>query len=429
MTKISYVEPDSLASDAGIEPGDYLVNVNGKEIKDVLEFRFVTADEEYQITIKKADGSYEVIDIINEYDEEFGVEFENPLMTKARSCANKCIFCFIDQMPSGMRETLYFKDDDSRLSFLQGNYITMTNLSDKDLNTIAEMKMSPINVSVQCTEPDLRISMLGNKKAGKLLEQLKVLADADIVINCQIVLCRNINDKEHLDRTIADLENFFPSVFSVSIVPVGLTKYRDGLYELDGFDKDSSIEVIEQISKWQEKFLEKYGKRTVYLADEFYIMAEKDFPEYEEYEEFPQLENGVGMIKAFEDEFIEGLSDTEEVYFKKCSVATGVLSEEFISGLVSKIKGIDCKVYAIKNEFFGERITVSGLVTGGDLINQLKNKELGDYLLISDNMLRNSTDVFLDDVTVPDVEKELNVKVLIVRSGCDFAEKLTKDLK
>lgn len=429
MTKISYVEPGSLAFDAGIEAGDYLVYVNGKEIKDVLEFRFVTADEEYQITVKKADGTYEVIDIINEYDEEFGIEFENPLMTKARSCANKCVFCFIDQMPKGMRETLYFKDDDSRLSFLQGNYITMTNLSDKEIKTIADMKLSPINVSVQCTEPELRTYMLGNKKAGKLLEQLEILASADIIINCQIVLCPGINDKEHLDRTIADLERFFPSVYSVSIVPVGLTKYRDGLCNIPGFEKESSAEVIEQVTEWQNKFLEKYGKRTVYLADEFYIMAEKDFPDYEEYEEFPQLENGVGMIKVFEDEFLCELETVGEVHYKKCSVATGILAESFIKGLVLKIQGIDCNVYSIRNEFFGERITVSGLVTGGDLIKQLKDKELGDYLFISENMLRDSTDVFLDDITVPDVEKELGVKVLIVRSGCDFAEKLTMDLE
>ena len=429
MTKISYVEPDSLAFEAGIEAGDFLVNVNGKEIKDVLEFRFVTADEEYQVTIKKADGTYEVIDIINEYDEEFGIEFENPLMTKARSCANKCIFCFIDQMPKGMRETLYFKDDDSRLSFLQGNYITMTNLSQRELNSIAEMKMSPINVSVQCTDPELRTYMLGNKRAGRLLEQLEVLTNAGIIINCQVVLCPNINDGAQLDRTISDLERFFPSVFSISIVPVGITKYREGLCPLDSFDKEKSAEVIKQISKWQEKFLEKYGKRTVYLADEFYIMAEKDFPEYEEYEEFPQLENGVGMIKVFEDEFKEEVKNTDKVFYKKCSAATGVLSEAFIKGLVSEIEGIDCKVYAIENKFFGEKITVSGLVTGGDLISQLKDKELGEYLFIPENMLRDSTDVFLDDVTVCDVERELNVKVVVVSSGCDFAEKLMTDLK
>ena len=426
MTKITFVEPDSLAFEAGIEPGDMLMAVNGREIKDILEFKFITADEEFEITIQKQDGSVEVIDVINEYGEDFGVEFENALMTKARSCANKCIFCFIDQLPKGMRETLYFKDDDSRLSFLQGNYITMTNMSDRDIESIAEMRMSPINVSVQCTNPSLREFMLGNKRAGKLLEQMKKLADAGIVLNCQIVLCPGINDGEELERTLSDLCEFLPSVFSISVVPVGMTKFRKGLYEIKPYTKESSENVINQVEKWQKKFMELCGRRTLYAADEFYIMAEKEFPPYEAYEDFPQLENGVGMSALTIDEFMSELEDGCEGGFKKVTIVTGMISEAIIKKLVSNIKGIDAEVVGIRNDFFGESITVSGLVTATDIINQLSGKTDGRQVFIPVNMLRADTDVFLDDLTVSDVEKALGCEITVIDDGAHLARELLK---
>ncbi len=426
MTKITFVEPDSLAFEAGIEPGDMLMAVNGREIKDILEFKFITADEEFEITVQKQDGSVEVIDVINEYGEDFGVEFENALMTKARSCANKCIFCFIDQVPKGMRETLYFKDDDSRLSFLQGNYITMTNMSDRDIESIAEMRMSPINVSVQCTNPSLREFMLGNKRAGKLLEQMKKLADAGIVLNCQIVLCPGINDGEELERTLSDLCEFLPSVFSISVVPVGMTKFRKGLYEIKPYTKESSADVINQVEKWQKKFMELCGRRTLYAADEFYIMAEKEFPPYEAYEDFPQLENGVGMSALTIDEFMSELEDGCEGGFKKVTLVTGMISEAIIKKLVSNIKGIDVEVVGIRNDFFGESITVSGLVTATDIINQLSGKTEGRRVFIPINMLRADTDVFLDDLTVSDVEKALGCEITVIDDGAHLARELLK---
>lgn len=423
MTKITYVEPGSIADEAGIEAGDFLVALNGKEVNDILEYKFITADCEYEVTVKKADGSYEVIEIVNDYAEDLGLEFENALLTKARSCANKCVFCFIDQLPEGMRETLYFKDDDSRLSFLQGNYITMTNLSDKDLKRITDIKMSPINISVQCTDGEIRKFMLGNKKADKLLNQMQKLNDAGICMNCQIVLCPGINDGEVLDKTLSDISKF-PNVYSTSIVPVGMTKYREKLHKLTPFDKEKSVKLIGQVSEWQQKFLKEQGSVKVYLADEFYIMAEKEFPSYEHYEDFPQLENGVGMARLTIYDFNDGIKECEETVYKKVTVATGVISEKLIKSLVAEIDGIDARVVAIKNDFFGHSITVSGLVTGGDIINQLKDKDLGDYLFIPINMLRADTDVFLDDVTVPEVEKALGVKIIVTQDGHDLALKL-----
>ena len=425
MTKIISVEQGSIAEECGIVPGDLLLYVNGKEINDILEFKFLTNDLEFTVTIQKQDGSLEEIEIFNEFYEDFGVEFENALMTKARSCANKCIFCFIDQLPKGMRDTLYFKDDDSRLSFLQGNYITMTNLSDKELDSIVAMRMSPINVSVHCTDPELRVFMLGNKRAGKIIEQMKKLSDAGIIMNCQIVLCPGVNDGEVLDKTLEDLSKFVPNVFSISVVPVGMTKFREGLHKLTAFDKLSALAVIEQVEKWQQKFMSKCGKRVLYAADEFYIMSEKEFPEYEAYEDFPQLENGVGMVSLTEYEF---MSEIEENNFSennsKISIVTGKISEDFIKKLVNKIQNVDCDVYGIVNNFFGERITVSGLVTGTDIIAQLKNKDLGDYLYIPVNMLRHETNVFLDDLTTDDVEKSLDVKIKVISDGFELAREL-----
>ena len=427
MTKITYVEPGSIAQEAGIEAGDFLVALNGKKVNDILEYKFITADAEYEITIKKQNGEYEVIEIVNDYSEDLGLEFEDALLSKAKSCANKCIFCFIDQMPKGMRETLYFKDDDSRLSFLQGNYITMTNLSDKDLKRITDIKMSPINISVHCTDGEKRKFMLGNKRADRLLEQMRKLNDAGISMNCQIVFCPGINDEEVLEKTLFDISQF-SNVYSTSIVPVGITKYREGLYELTPFDKQKSRRLISQVSKWQQKFLKEKGSIKVYLADEFYIMAEEDFPPYEHYEDFPQLENGVGMARLTIYDFCDALEEIKETVYKKVSVVTGKISEKLMKNLVSEVKGVDAEVFAINNDFFGHSITVSGLITGNDIINQLKGKELGEYLFIPVNMLRADTDVFLDDVTVSDIQEALKVKIVVIQDGRDLALKLKGEI-
>ena len=424
MTKITEVEVGSIAEEGGICAGDYLVSVNGEEINDILRFRYLTADEEFTLEIKKADGSTEVLDIINEYGEDLGLTFEFPLMTKAKSCANKCIFCFIDQLPKGMRETLYFKDDDSRLSFLQGNYVTLTNLSDKEIANIASMRMSPINISVQVTDPEKRKFMLGNKRADNLLPRMRIFADAGIIMNCQIVLCKNINDGKWLDKTLSDLEEFIPSVYSVSIVPFGATKYRDGLYPIELFTEQDCKNIISQVSEWQKRFLDKCGKKTVYLSDEFYISGLVPLPPYEDYDDFPQLENGVGMFRVTEDEFLDALTDIKCGTREKVTVATGTLCASYLKDLINKLPENNCDVIPIINKFFGETVTVSGLITGKDLIDGLKNKEIGEALIIPSNMLRAETDVFLDDVTVSDVEKALNTKVLISVNGYDLAEKI-----
>lgn len=310
--RIKFVYPDSIAEEAGIEIGDSILAVNGKKVEDILEFRFITADEEYELTVEKKDGSVEIIEVVNEYNEELGVDFEKALITGARSCANKCIFCFIDQMPPDMRETLYFKDDDSRLSFLQGNYVTLTNMSDKELDKIIEMHLSPINISVHCTNPEKRVFMLGNKRAGRITEQIKKLVDAGIMVNCQIVACPGINDGEELERTLEDLIKFSPDLCSISVVPVGITSFRDNLYKLDMFTKESALKLINQIEKWQKRFMEISGSRTVYASDEFYITAQKEFPGYDAYEDFPQLENGVGMVSVFKYDFNLAVEQTEK---------------------------------------------------------------------------------------------------------------------
>ena len=424
MTKIVQVEPGSIAEEGGIVPGDYLVSVNGEEINDILRFKYLTTDEEFELEIQKADGSIEVLEIYNEYGEDLGLTFEFPLMTKAKSCANKCIFCFIDQMPKGMRKSLYFKDDDSRLSFLQGNYVTLTNLSDKEIANIASMRMSPINISVQVTDPEKRKFMLGNKKADNLLPRMRIFKEAGIVMNCQVVLCKNINDGVYLDKTLSDLEELMPEVFSISVVPFGATKYREGLYPIELFSGEECGKVIQQVSKWQDKFLQKYGRRTVYLSDEFYLNAGVELPPYDAYEDFPQLENGVGMIRVTEDEFSDALLSIKKGTRKKVSVATGLLCETFLKSLIQRLPEHNCTVYGIENKFFGKTVTVSGLITGNDLIQALKDKDLGEALIIPSNMLRAETDVFLDDVTVPEAEQKLNCKILVSYNGYDLAEKI-----
>lgn len=429
--RVKEVYEGSIAQEAGIEPGDVVYKINGEIIHDILEYKFLTNDEEVELEIIKTDGSLEVISIINEYYEDLGIVFENPLIDRAKFCTNKCIFCFIDQLPRNLRKTLYFKDDDSRLSFLQGNYVTLTNMTEQDIQRIIRFRLSPINISVHTTNPTLRVKMLGNEKASEIMQHMKKLAESHIMMNCQIVLCRDINDREELDRTLGDLVALYPYVNSISVVPVGLSRYREKLYPLQAFDKQASLEVLKQLEGWQDKLLKEHGSRIVFLADEFYIKADKPIPDYEHYEDFPQIENGVGLIAALWQEFDEGIkecSDFVQLRKRTISIATGIAAKNYIeplcSKLIGKVPNLKINVYAIQNEMFGENVTVAGLVTGGDIIKQLQGKELGTELLIPVCMLRSDRDVFLDDVSLEDIENALKVKTVIVEvNGRDFINK------
>ncbi|QNU68320.1 DUF512 domain-containing protein [Ruminiclostridium herbifermentans] len=451
--KIYFVQKNSIAEEAGIEEGDFLLSINKQKIKDIFDYRYFQASEELLLEIEKPNGEIWEVEVEKDESEDLGIEFEDSLIDGAKSCTNKCIFCFIDQLPKGMRETVYFKDDDSRLSFLTGNYVTLTNIKRDELQRIINYRMSPINVSVHTTNPELRKFMLGNRFAGDVLEKIKMLTDSGIEVNCQIVLCRDINDKQELDRTIGDLAQLYPAVNSVSVVPVGITKYRDNLYNLIPFDKESSINVINQVHRWQNEFLQEKGSRVIYLSDEFYINAEMDIPNYKSYEGFPQIENGVGMLALFINEVTEALKskdtlklaqmwkngkssckdtlqdcDTREIKIQSkrhISIATGRLVYKNILKLVSDIlkvfEGIDVNVYDIENNFFGEHVNVCGLLTGRDIVEQLKDKQLGQELLISRSMLRAGEHVLLDDYTVEQIEAELHVKIRIVENdGADF---------
>lgn len=413
-----------------VKSGDILVSVNGREIADVLDYMYYSAEIHTELLIERDGEQHTILVTKSEYD-DLGLEFETFLMDKKQSCCNKCIFCFIDQMPPNMRDTLYFKDDDARLSFLQGNYVTLTNLNQKDIDRIIQMKLS-INVSVHTTNPELRCKMMNNRFAGEKLDYLRQFAEAGIAMNCQIVLCPNINDGAELERTLTDLGNLMPNIQSVAVVPVGMTKFRDGLYPLTLFDKSSAEKAIDLIESFQKKFLEKYGTRLVFAADEFYITAERPIPAEENYEEYSQYENGVGMMRSLIDEFDSALNMAEDDEIKPCStsIATGALSYNFICKLIEKTEekwhNIKCRVYKIRNDYFGESITVSGLITGQDLIAQLKGKPLGDILLLSSSMIKKDSDLFLDDYTISDVEKALNIKIRLVGSdGFELFDAIT----
>lgn len=418
---INKVLSGSLAEKSGIKPGDTIISINGKQVNDYLDYMFLSANEELNIELQNR-----TVELINEDYEPLGIEFDTLLIDEPRSCRNKCIFCFIDQLPPNMRESCYFKDDDYRLSFLQGNYVTLTNMSDADLDRIIAYAIPRINVSVHTTNPELRCQMLNNRFAGRIMEQLQRFSGSGMQINCQIVLCRDYNDGAELDRTISDIYSLGDSVESLSIVPVGLSANRNGLAELKPFDKESSAQVIKQVSKWQKKFKEERDINFVYLADEFYIMADEEIPKYNEYDGFPQIENGVGLCSSLKWEFEDALDMCgDKTVQSEKTVVTGYLAYDFICGLASKLGSDKIKVEKIKNTFFGERITVSGLVTGGDIINQLKGKNLGKYLLIPVSMLKHEEEVFLDNVTISDVERELNIKVRVVNNdGFELLDEL-----
>ena len=418
---ISKVLRGSIAQKNGIKAGDTIMKINGKEVNDYLDYMFLSANEILDIELSEG-----LVRIFNEDYEPLGIEFETLLIDEPRSCRNKCIFCFIDQLPENMRESCYFKDDDYRLSFLQGNYVTLTNMSDDDLDRIVEYSIPRINVSVHTTNPELRCKMLNNRFAGKIMEQMKRFSGSGMLINCQVVLCRGYNDGAELDRTINDIYSLGDSVESLSIVPVGISAHRKGLTVLTPFDKESSKRVIEQVSAWQKKFRDERGINFVYLSDEFYIMAEEAIPDESEYDGFPQIENGVGLCASLKWEFDNAFEEAENLNVKsEKTLVTGFLAYDFIKGLVERLGSEKIKVKKIKNTFFGENITVSGLVTGGDIIEQLKGEKLGDYLLIPISMLKHEENVFLDDMTVDDVENALNVKVVKVNNeGYELLDKL-----
>lgn len=410
----------SIADEMEIEPGDYLLSINDTDIKDILDYKYQIFDEFIVVTIEKQDGEIWDVEIDKEENEDLGLVFEEQLIDKPRSCANKCIFCFMDQLPPKVRETLVFKDDDFRLSFMTGNYVTFTNSGYKDLDRIIGYHLTPINVSVHATDPEVRKMMLNNKNADKILDYIKYLTDNGIQVNAQIVLCPGINDGKILDKTISDLSKFYPNLLSIAIVPVGLTKYRDGLYQLTTFNKASAKVVVEQVESWQRKFKKELGENLVFCADEFYVKSEVEIPEYTRYGDFEQLEDGIGLLAYFTMNFNKSLMRYKPREIKKTvSIATGKISYKFIREkadiLEKTFRGLKINVYAIENTFFGPQITVTGLITGGDLIKQLKNKELGEYLVIDKKMLKDDADIFLDDTTLEEVKEALNKK--IVKSG------------
>lgn len=426
MVTIMSVIPGSAAEKCGILPGDILVKINDNPINDVLDYMYYAAESSLNLKLQRNTDIIDVDVFKNEYD-DLGLEFETFLMDCKQSCRNKCVFCFIDQMPLGMRETLYFKDDDARLSFLQGNYVTLTNLEQKDIDRIIKMKLN-INVSVHTTNPELRVKMMNNRFAGEKLEYIRQLAENGIMLNCQIVCCPGLNDGDELRRSLSDLGQLMPNISSMAVVPVGLSRFRDGLYPLTSFTKETAGETIDIIEEFQAEFLEKFGTRTVYPSDEFYLIAERELPQADCYEDYPQYENGVGMLRSLIEEFEDALENTEYNGQKRnISIATGYSAFDTIKTLAemaeARFPELRCRVYAIRNDFFGETITVAGLITGQDLISQLSGKELGDDLLISSSMLRSSSDVFLDDLTVPEVSQKLGVSVTATNNdGYDLLE-------
>ena len=429
MVKILAVLPNSIAQKAGFRGGDILVSINQNEIRDVLDYRFYLTDTNVSITLSRDGKEYTVHINKGEYD-DIGLSFETPLMDKKHSCTNKCVFCFIDQLPPGMRESLYFKDDDDRLSFLHGNYVTLTNLTETDIDRIIKMHISPVNVSVHTTNPELRVKMMKNKYAGKVLSYLDRMAEAGIALCTQIVLCKGLNDGAELDRTLHDLIKYHPSLRSCAIVPVGLTKYREKLYPLEAFTPEECAAVIEQVNAYGNWCLKEYGTRIFYCSDEFYIRAGLPLPDEEFYEDYSQIENGVGMLTSMRAEFDMELDYLDELLEnfrapRTVSLITGMAAYEHISALAKELTSrVDCltvNVYSIVNNFFGSSVTVAGLITGGDVVEQLKGKNLGDELLFPSVMLRADGDVFLDDMTPDALGEKLGVPVRAVESdGAKF---------
>lgn len=423
---ISKVLPGSIGEELELEVGDILMEINHQAIEDVFDYRYLLNDEYIELLIQKANGELWELDVEKDYDEDLGIEFENGLMDDYRSCSNHCMFCFIDQMPPGMRETLYFKDDDSRLSFLQGNYVTLTNMSQEDIKRVIKYHLSPINVSFQAMNPQLRCKMLHNRFAGEALKKVDRLYEAGITMNGQIVLCKGVNDGEELEYSLQKLSEYAPVLQSVSVVPVGLTKFRDGLYPLESFDKQDALKVLSQIHRWQQIMYEKHGIHFIHASDEWYILAEQELPEEDRYDGYLQLENGVGMLRLLDTEVKEALETRQgDDRVRTVTIATGKLAAPYIrrctDQITSRYPNVQVEVIAITNRFFGEKITVSGLITGQDLREQLKDRELGERLLIPCNMLRSGENVFLDDITIEELSRELHREIIAVEeAGADL---------
>ena len=435
--QIKSVEEGSIAWELGVEPGDELVSVNGETVEDVFDYRYLTEDEALTAVIRKGPGSLEAgeeweLEIEKDYGEDLGIEFESGLMDEYRSCRNRCIFCFIDQMPPGMRETLYFHDDDARLSFLQGNYITLTNMSDHDIDRIIRYHLEPINISFHTMNPKLRCRMLNNRFAGDVFDKIRRLKEAGIELNGQIVLCRGINDGDELEYSLKEFEQYLPELKSVSVVPVGLTRFRDRLPKLESFGAEDAAAVIGQIERWQRYYMEKYGTHLVHASDEWYLLAGRDLPPENSYDGYPQLENGVGMTDCVSPEGADsGQTKTPaSAGSRRVTIATGKLAAPVLRRLAGEIRELfpmsEVRVEAIENRFFGDKITVSGLITGSDLVRQLSGMELGDALLLPVNMLRSGERVFLDDMTVEELEQTLQIRIIIVESsGRDLVRAIT----
>lgn len=433
---IKSVAKGSIAEELEIEPGDKLMSIDGNEIKDVLDYRYYINAEEFTMVIEKANGEEWELDIESDY-EDIGLEFDEGLMSDYKSCTNNCIFCFIDQMPKGMRETLYFKDDDSRLSFLQGNYVTLTNMKDADIDRIIRFNLAPINISVHTTNPKLRKEMLHNRFADESLKYIDKLYEKNVPMNGQVVMCPGYNDGEELRRTLNDLLKYAPTMESVSVVPVGITKFRDDLPRLTLVDKEKAKETINIIEEIQQKAMKKCGMHFAQASDEFYLIAGRQMPSEDTYDGYIQLENGVGMLRLLSEEVKDAVETLEvsKADIKKeevISVATAILPahsmEELLKEIEEKFPSKKINLYVIRNDFFGERITVAGLLTGVDIINQLKGKDLGDRLLLSVNMFRSGEEVLLDDLTRSDIERELDTKTVIVgQSGYDLVNAIVSD--
>ena len=400
--------------------GDRLLSINGKRIIDVLDYKFYAYDPSLHLVLSKPDGTEYHLHIHKPEGGDLGLDFESYLMDRPRSCANNCVFCFIDQLPKGMRPTMYFKDDDARLSFLLGNYITLTNLSEREIKRIIDLHVSPVNISVHTMNPELRVRMLKNPRAGESIHIMKRLAQAGIVMNCQIVCCPGLNDAEELDYSMRELAALYPAVHSVSIVPVGLTRFRDGLYPLRPFSAEQAGETIDQVTRFGNHCLASYGSRIFWCGDELYLKAGRELPPDEFYEEYTQLENGIGMLRLLETEFHSALRFAEDPGPQHFSIATGTAAAPYLQQLMDTAKAkfplLQTAVYPVVNDFFGHQITVAGLVTGQDLIRQLRGQDLGDRLLISQNMLRRQELDFLDDITLQDAETALGVPIWPVES-------------
>lgn len=424
MNRIKSIETGSIAEELEIEAGDILLSINGEPIIDIIDYMFLTNDDTIEMEVQKPDGEVWTYEIDKDFDEPLGIEFDNPIIDHAKRCTNKCVFCFIDQLPKGLRETLYFKDDDSRLSFLQGNFVTLTNLKETDIDRIIRYRISPINVSVHTTDPELRIRMLGNRFAGNIMQRLERLILGGITVNAQVVLCPGYNDGEALDRTLNDLVNFHPNLNSVAIVPIGLTKHRDGLIPMQAFDQTTALDVIKRVEAFQTEVFKKLSTRFAFLADEFYIQAKVPFPDDAAYESYIQLEDGIGMIRKLTTE-VEALlgKKAKKTHRKNVAVITGVAAAPYLIEIMKKIEmcypDIKVKVIEIVNRFFGEKITVAGLITGTDIIEQITESDSLsdiDFALMPSAMFRADEEVLLDDVTLSDLESRFGIPVFKVET-------------